>query len=51
MSKKVLMAIIAFGSLAAVTAHAEAAEPGSPNQRLQLSPDVLDLLRDRKSVV
>lgn len=45
MSGKLLAIIIVIGCLAAVPAHSYAAEPYAPPQGIELSPDLLNLLR------
>lgn len=45
MTNKLLAAIIVIGCLAAVPVHAYAAEPAAPQQGIELSPALLNLLR------
>jgi len=45
MPNKLLAAIIVIGSLAAVPVHTNAAEPPASHQVIELSPDLLNLLR------
>jgi len=45
MSDKLLATIIVIGCLAAVPVHTYAAEPHDPHQGIELSPDLLNLLR------
>lgn len=45
MSSKLLATIVVIGCLAAVPVHTYAAEPLAPHQGIELSPDLLNLLR------